>query len=125
MRQGFFTTILNYILVLLGFATTTSSCEYGTLAMDFEVSGRVDNQDLTPIAGIKVSAVEDDVTALTSEDGSFFISGTGMGAFLKFEDIDGPENGGEYAVKTEEVKVEQVEKGSGHWYKGNYEAREW
>ena len=130
MRQGFFTTTLNYILVLLGFATTTScehifaiQCEYGTPTMDFEVSGKVVNQDSTPIAGIKVSAVGDDVTALTSEDGSFFISGTGWGSFLMFEDIDGPENGGEYAVKTEEVKVEQVEKGSGHWYKGKYEAK--
>jgi len=133
MKQTLITKILNYVLVLLGFATTTSCdglsvvCEYGTPTMDFEVSGKVVNQKSVPIAGIKVSChVFTDpgiVTALTAEDGSFFISGTSISPTLTFEDIDGPENGGEYSDKTEEIKVEQVEKGDGKWYSGKYEAK--
>lgn len=134
MKQTLKTKFFNYILVLLGFATTTScevispACEYGTPTMDFEVSGKVVNQDSTPIAGIKVScrifAAPGIATALTSEDGSFFISGTGMSPLLEFEDIDGPENGGEFAAKTEEIKVDRVKKGDGHWYLGKYEAKD-
>ena len=134
MKQTLKTKFFNYILVLLGFATTTSCeyipqvlAEYGTPTMDFEVSGKVVNQDSAPIAGIKVSCrVFYDpgvATVLTSEDGSFNISGTAMRPLLEFEDIDGPENGGEYVSRKEEIKVDQVGKGDGHWYMGKYESK--
>jgi len=124
---------LNYLLVLLGYATATSCesitvlCEYGTPTMDFEVSGKVVNQKSEPIAGIKVSChvftEPGTVTAVTSKDGSFSISGTSGSPTLKFEDIDGTENGGEFSDKTEKIKVEQVKEGDGHWYRGKYEAK--
>ena len=39
-----------------------------------------------------------------------------------FNDIDGKENGGEFASKSVSVNVKQVGKGDGMWFKGNYEA---
>ena len=135
MKQTVLTKILNCALVLLGFASTTScehigqiACEYGTPTMDFKVSGKVVSQDSAPIAGIKVSChvftAPGIVTAHTAADGSFSISGTGMSPLLEFEDIDGPENGGEFAGKTEEIKVNKVKEGDGHWYRGEYEAND-
>lgn len=95
--------------------------------MDFEVSGKVVNNDSAPIAGIKVScSIRKEpgiATAFTAADGSFLISGTAISPSLNFEDIDGPENGGEFADKTEEIAVSQIEKGDGSWYMGKYEAK--
>jgi len=95
--------------------------------MDFEVSGKVVDQESAPIPGIKVSCQTFSepgiVTVYTGKDGSFFVSGTEMGATLQFKDVDGPENGGEFADKTETIKLTQIEKGKG-WYRGKYEAKD-
>lgn len=73
---------------------------------------KVVNKDSAPVAGIKVSCqiFTDPAVAstLTAKDGSFSISGTGIGPMLTFEDIDGPENGGEYEDKTQEITVSQM-----------------
>lgn len=136
MKQTFITKVFNCILAILGFAATTSCenintevvCMYGTPTMDFEVSGKVVNKDSAPIAGIKVSCQfftdPGIASTLTAEDGSFSISGTGIGPMLTFEDIDGPENGGEYEDKTQEITVSQIEKGDGSWYMGKYKAKD-
>lgn len=135
MEQTLKTKFFNYILVLLGFSASTScenvipvKCEYGTPTMDFEISGKVVNQESEPIQGIKVSCQiftgPGTTTAITAEDGSFHISGKAISPMLEFEDIDGPENGGEFASKTEEIKVTQIKKGDGHWYMGEYEAKD-
>lgn len=132
MEQSFKTKILNVILVLLGFAGSTSCerlmrCEYGTPTMDFKVSGKVVSEAAAPIPGIKVSCPisAESGTVLTASDGSFSISGTATASspMLKFEDIDGPENGGEFADKSQEIEVEQVKKGR-RWYMGEYEAKD-
>ena len=133
MEQTVITKFLNRILVIFGFAGSVSCATgninvmYGVPTMDFEVSGKVVNHDSVPVAGIKVSCstrTEPGVSSvLTAGDGSFVISGTGMSALLNFEDIDGPENGGEFADKSEEIEVEQVGKGDGSWYKGKFEAK--
>ena len=133
MKQTLITKVFNHILVILGFAGTVSCepeviCMYGVPTMDFEVSGKVVNKDSAPVAGIKVSCYTDTSpdapSAITAEDGSFNISGTAINAVLKFEDIDGPENGGEFEEKIEEIKVNQVQKGDGNWYMGKYEAKD-
>lgn len=134
MRQTFKTKIFNRILVLLGFASTTSceyinvtKCEYGTPTMDFEISGKVVNQDSAPITGIKVSCPHNWVpgasNVFTAEDGSFVISGSGIVPVLEFKDVDGPENGGEFADKIQEIKVTKIKEGDGSWYMGKYEAK--
>ncbi len=129
MKQTLITKICNYILVSLGFAGTASCevirCEYGTPTMDYAVSGKVVNQESAPIAGIQVSSLDHTEQAvLTAEDGSFIISGTGMSALLMFEDIDGAENGGEFADRIEKISVQQVKKGDGNWYMDKYEAKD-
>lgn len=95
--------------------------------MDFKVSGKVVSEEAAPIPGIKVSypipADPGTATVLTASDGSFSISGTASSPMLKFEDIDDPENGGEFADKSQEIEVEQVKKGH-RWYMGEYEAKD-
>ena len=135
MKQTIITRILNYVLVILGFASTASCeyieltrCEYGMPNMDFEVSGKVVNQESTPIAGIRVSCSSNAdpgyEAVLTAEDGTFSIAGNGMSAQLFFEDIDGPDNGGEYDALSKDINVSQVKKGDGNWYMGKYEAKD-
>ena len=132
MKQTFTTKILNYILVILGFAVTSCDkgylCAYGTPTMDFQISGKVVNKANEPIPGIKVTSPyspPDKNSVFTAEDGTFSISGLGvLGARLEFKDIDGPEIGGEYADLLEEIKVNQVQKGDGAWYMGMYEAKD-
>lgn len=134
MKQTFVTKVLNHILVILGFASAVSCeepemrCMYGTFSMDYEVSGKVVNNDSAPIPGIQVSSginvASGAATVLTAQDGSFFISGTGAPSIvLVFEDIDGPGNGGEFAGKTQEINVSQIKKGDG-WYLGKYGAKD-
>ena len=41
---------------------------------------------------------------------------------LEFEDVDGPENGGEFQKVEVEVPVFQVKEGDGNWYQGSYGA---
>lgn len=95
---------------------------YGTPYMSYEVSGKVVDEESNPIGGIQVVGVERDTT-FTAADGSFSVSAKKWSyPIAKFEDIDGPENGGEFKTKTEYFdwrEFEQVEKGSG-WYEGKY-----
>lgn len=132
MKQNSLTKILNLTLAALGF-TTLSSCDpsnnpfvcmYGMPSMDFEVSGKVTDQESNPIAGIQVSCPETTDKITSGKDGSFKISGKGMVARLLFEDIDGPDNGGEFATKGEVFDVKQVAKGDKAWYMGRYEAKD-
>jgi len=142
MKQTLITKFLNHILRILGFTSALSCiscmygtpkpgdvvCMYGTPTMDFEVTGKVVNKGSEPLAGIEVSCRNNSTsgvaTALTAEDGSFYISGTDMSPVLEFKDIDGLENGGEFAEKTQEIEVIQIKKGDGDWYMGKYEAKD-
>ena len=40
---------------------------------------------------------------------------------FEFEDVDGPENGGEFQKVEIEVPVFKVKEGDGKWYQGAYE----
>lgn len=90
--------------------------------MDYELSGRVVDEENNPIKGIRVVSPDRD-TSFTDARGAFYVSGERITyPYAKFEDIDGPENGGEFKDKTEFFdwrELEQVEKGSG-WYEGKY-----
>ena len=123
MKQNIFIKILNSLLVALGFSTFFSCCMYGTPNMDFKVSGKVTDDKANPIAGIKVSYEDRNgiVEIYSAKDGSFTAVGNGMDARLRLEDVDGPENGGEFVTKEELVKLEKVSDGDG-WYKGRFEA---
>lgn len=132
MKQSRKINLYNKVLSLLGFAAATA-CEPGTIGitipgrveygcpyMDFVVSGKVVNKQSDPIPGIKVSSCGN--STFTDRDGAFSISGQDMSPQLFFEDIDGQENGGEFAFKMEEIEAEKVGDGDGRWYMGKYQA---
>lgn len=130
MKQTAWTKFLNWVLVTLGFATTVSCQMYGMPApmygqpyMSYEASGKVVDEDMKPIEGIRVVGVERDTT-FTAADGSFSVSAREWddNPVALFKDIDGPENGGEFKDKVEYFdwsKFEKVEEGN-RWYRGKY-----
>ena len=130
---------LSALLVLLGFQACDSSttCEYGTPTVDYHVTGQVQDADGNPIKGIRVTMKgfndfnygnKEDIT-YTDKDGRYKTQSV-RSMFIQpemsvvFEDVDGPENGGEFtteSVKSDDMKQQQVKKGDGHWYQGEYE----
>ncbi|HIZ85235.1 MAG TPA: radical SAM-associated putative lipoprotein [Candidatus Coprenecus stercoravium] len=135
---------LKLLLVFLGiraFASCDSlppaKVEYGVPYASYEIKGRVTDADGNPIKGIKVDMLseydvdsagnitlypfysEEDV--LTDESGRFHVRNGDFPSdslSVGFSDIDGAENGGEFATKVITKAVEQVEEGSGNWDKG-------
>ena len=118
------------IVVLLGIAGVLGSCdkpkpeygmaipEYGTPYVMYELKGIVsDKETSNPIPNIQIIRNNWD-TLYTDTDGKYtvkqFAYGYGMRYSLKFEDIDGEENGGDFETQEVEVKftqADQVEKG--------------
>lgn len=132
------------LLPLFGVAVFDScavKAEYGCPHADFEAKGVVTDEDGNAIKGIRValSAERPDYsyfntplrdTLWTNENGEY-TSGDSFSAHdyaymesikLEFEDVDGPENGGEYQKVSIEVPVFKVKDGDGNWYNGAYEA---
>ena len=121
MKKPFIKFFDKIILLLLGLSGIVyTACEYGPpeYAMKYEVIGIVtDKETSNPIQNIQVIRPYVD-TIYTSTDGKFTFYSFGYGNshsfYLKFEDIDGEENGGDF--KSKEINVEftntdQVEKG--------------
>lgn len=134
--------LLKFLLICLGFGTAAScdmgTVEYGTPHADYEAKGRVTDTEGNPLPGIKVQMLEDyDVDSaggiklypmyseedvLTDESGYFHIRNSGFSRetlSIGFSDIDGEENGGEFAVKVVTESLEQVEEGEG-WNEGTF-----
>jgi putative lipoprotein (rSAM/lipoprotein system) len=117
------------IIVLLGILGIFSACnqqvEYGTPYGYCEVNGTItDKETSNPIPNIQV--VRDRDTVYTDVEGKYvshrdFIE---LPTFhLKIEDIDGEENGGNFAPQEMDVTFtneDRVEKGDGHWYEGKF-----
>lgn len=92
---------------LLGFGTACESEDssltmYGTPYNRFLVKGTVSDPAGNPIPGIQVQSSQDPTAVETGSDGSFEISGRGLfnEAKIRFTDIDGPENGGEFSMRS-------------------------
>lgn len=143
-----FNRILSGLLVILGFSACHSDdeiepCEYGSPTVDYHIMGRVTDASGAPIKGIRVTVkgVEPYTDALppelakkavvfTDNNGSYCtedISTGGIGTRLRvvMEDVDGPDNGGEFAkdsVKVTEMERKQVRKRS-NWYLGEFELK--
>lgn len=114
---------------MLGFGTACDSensslTMYGTPYNKFQVKGTVRDAAGNPIPGIQVqSSLQTAVQ--TDSDGSFEISGTGISkhALIHFTDIDGPENGGDFATRELEIEFteeERTSKPSGTWDQGSF-----
>ena len=136
--------LYGFLMTILGFSGCNiiefGRVEYGQPNAEFKIAGEVKSQDGTPLKGIRVtidpqpsnpdhSRYSSD-TLFTDADGKYSKDRLKYGwpdelkeAEISFEDIDGPENGGEFEtviLKSGEFSVKQIKKGSGNWYEGAY-----
>lgn len=120
-----------FLLSALGFTTACENedkgtvCMYGTPLIDFELQGTVTDGEGNPIPGIEVSTDEPGNKTATASDGSYRLSGQVIPnrVQLRFTDVDGAENGGEFA--SQELLVEFTEEdrtgeASGSWNMGSF-----
>lgn len=125
------------LMTALGFGAV--SCEgggnldaYGTPYLEYRISARVVDSEGNPIRNIKVEASNNEDgptipwnTTMTNEDGSFELSGRNYMTppVLRFEDVDGELNGGEFETLTLDIgdSYTQTEEGKG-WSSGSFEA---
>jgi len=125
------------ILLLLGLSSVAyTSCDYGVPASKYgmphgkyELKGTVtDKETSKPIPNIQVVRQYGD-TIYTDVDGKYAYPNPSSNFYIdsefyiKFEDIDGEENGGEFETKEMDIKfteADRVEKGDGDWYKGKF-----
>ncbi len=130
--------LLGSVLTLLGFSGAMVSCrkEYGCPTTDYKLVGDVTDKQGKPIEGIRVVfdlnpesqyKYQENDTLYTDAKGHFEKERITEGlwstaSIVKFEDVDGAENG---SFKTkiltdEEMVKEQTQKGDGKWYGGVY-----
>lgn len=118
--------LIFYMLSLLGFGAV--SCEglngggnldaYGVPFREYQMSARVVDAEGNPINGIKVShGVSQDnpksfeYVTITDSDG-FFSGYVDEGStYLRFEDVDGEANGGEFETKYLKITAEHTMSG--------------
>lgn len=128
------TAILGSILSLLGFsACFEMRAEYGCPHADFTVIGEATSEG-KPVPGIRVVIAPNGFdtqyvhgdTLYTDANGrvqrEMETVGISESMAVKFEDVDGPENG---SFKTKVLKEDQLErvqtrKGDGKWYDGAF-----
>lgn len=140
--RSFIALLSKALLALIGIGL--ASCDggdmkvaYGCPYADFRASGIVTDQDGKPIQGIRVVLKGREypnpdyqrVTDTVWTDHSGYYQYNGDERFLEerriafeFDDVDGPENGGEFSKVEVNVTIVQTEEGEG-WYMGTYEAR--
>ena len=141
--------LYGFLMTILGFSGCDSiedifipKEEYGMPYAEFKLVGEVKSSEGKPIKGIRVivkpyvASTEQQIldrrrdTLFTDSEGKFSKEklkhtwpNEMKGSTIVFEDIDGPENGGEFESKTlsdKDFSVEQVKKGEGHWYDGDF-----
>ena len=110
--------------------------EYGCPYADFRASGTVIDQDGKPIQGVRVVLKgrlnpEMDIpretdTVWTDRSGYYQCNGgvrylDDSRITFEFQDVDGPENGGEVSKVEVDAPIVKVEDGEG-WYMGKFEA---
>ena len=132
--------IIVWLMGLLGFGVTQVSCimygppapaEYGMPHANFEVKGRVVDEDGDPIRDIKIVVTDagngghegsEVGVGLTDSRGSYTVSGSWFGhspLTVSVEDIDGEENGGEFAEKEQVFNLKPSDYvGGDGWYEG-------
>ena len=124
--------IITLVIAALGFTTACSKIvmEYGVPAASFELKGKVTDTLDNPIENIRVNIRTNDYPMkeiFTDMEGNYFF-GVGDISFsditVKVEDIDGEENGGEFATQTISFPikssdyVKEEERKDDNWYSG-------
>ena len=103
------------ILLLLGMSGIFYSCmKYGMPVDEFEIYGTVTDKEKNPIENIRVTNLDTNNPLYTSVDGKFRLKSEEFGfthysTLLKFEDIDGEANGGEFLPREIEVKFTEAD----------------
>lgn len=105
----------------------TVVAEYGVPMLMFSVKGRVVDPESNPIPNIEVGHAEYFETVRTAEDGTFDFKAEIIGsemesATLKFSDVDGEENGGEFETEEVDIPLTQSVPGDNHWNNGEFSA---
>ena len=132
-----FIKLFRCLLPILGFALVESCAKdmYGCPYSDFQLKGTVTDTEGEPIEGIKVNlsgvkggqvdAYRQDEVCYTDSEGIYIVTNQDFSTFdnlhLKFEDIDGIANDGEFETYELDVAVEQTKKADG-WFKGAFRA---
>ena len=118
----------------------TTLCEYGQPNANYKLVGAVKDKAGKPVKGIRVvfNPNDDNLygpeyyrdTLYSDSEGRFSADlkydwpSDLNNAVVVFDDIDGEENGGEFASRTlkkGDWTMKQTQKGSGNWYEGEYE----
>ena len=104
--------------------------EYGVPVMEFRMKGKVvDSQSEQPIKGIAVTRINEETsqesvdTVWTADNGEFICQGEDWPSesmILKFTDVDGGENLGEFMEKEVKVKLTREEGSQNGWFTGIY-----
>lgn len=130
--------LIKILLPILGVATVDSCIgrvEYGCPYADFHATGNVSDEDDKAIQGIRVVVSAENPgnytgepitdTVWTNHSGNYYSNFEEFAyvkkVTLEFEDIDGPENGGEFQKVEIEVPVTQYKDGEG-WYNGGFKS---
>ena len=138
--KNIFIKLIKIILPMLGVAAVDSCevvgrVEYGCPYADFRSNGVVTDGEDKPIQGIRVVVSAENPGNYTGEPISDTVWTTHSGQYyckyeefayvknvkLEFEDVDGPENGGEFQKVEIEIPVTQYKDGES-WYSGGFEA---
>lgn len=134
--------LYGFLMTILGFSGCEglydTRVEYGQPHAEFKIVGEVKSQAGKPLKGIRVVVrptieewgLHQSDTLFTDAEGKYSKDRLSYDwpdelkdAVISFEDIDGPENGGEFEtvkLKSGEFSVKQVKKGSGNWDHGDY-----
>ena len=133
-------SLIGTILALLGFHSCDSHifdtrAEYGCPTAHFQFNGEVSDESGNPIPGIRIVVHPRGEQEEYAERDTLYTDKNGKaeqalrytwpdteGIEVKFEDIDGEENGSfkEKKLSGDAVSVKQTEKGEGHWYEGAF-----
>ena len=135
--KDIFIKLFRCLLPILGFALVESCAKdmYGCPYSDFQLKGTVTDTEGEPIEGIKVNlsgvkggqvdAYRQDEVCYTDSEGIYIVTNQDFSTFdnlhLKFEDIDGIANDGEFETYELDVAVEQTKKADG-WFEGAFRA---
>ena len=137
VKKSFFRFFDKIIVLLLGCSGVLTGCEfyrdeYGMPSADFELKGTVTSSVTSePLKNIRVIRSvgyekQSGDTIYTDGNGKYAYTFSGFPGLkfpLKFEDIDGEANGGQFLTKEIEVTFTQADlekKGDGHWYSGKF-----
>ena len=136
--KRFIDKVIMGLLALLGFSVTEGCrVEYGCPHANFEITGKVTSEENVKLSGIRVTVSLDGdwerdpeygyIVTETDADGLYYLALQTYiwsdGTAIKFEDVDGPENGGAFKSKIVTMAPEdrkQVKKGDGKWFEGDY-----